>query len=76
MRQWVDRTGGRYLIATSLITQNEGMTQRNLERARGQQAQFDDYVRETAAGGRLAAEIEGAKRLLDSGAISRAEAST
>ena len=34
-----------------LITQNVGMTERNLERARAQKAQFDDYVRETAGGG-------------------------
>jgi hypothetical protein len=56
-----------------LITQNEGMTQRNVERGRGQQAQFDEYVRETAGGGGAAAEIEKAKSLLDSGAITQAE---
>jgi hypothetical protein len=44
-----------------------------IERARGQQAQFDDYVRETAGSGGAAAEIERAKSLLDSGAISQAE---
>jgi hypothetical protein len=56
-----------------LITQNEGMTKRNLERARAQQAQFDTYVRETAGSGGAAAEIEKAKQLLDSGAITAAE---
>ena len=56
-----------------LITQNEGMTKRNLERARGQQAQFDEYVREAAGSGGSAAEIEKAKQLLDSGAITQAE---
>jgi Short C-terminal domain/Phospholipase_D-nuclease N-terminal len=56
-----------------LLTQNDSMTQRNIERARGQQAQFDDYVRETAGSGGAAAEIERAKSLLDSGAISQAE---
>ena len=55
-----------------LITQNDGMTQRNLDRARSQQAQFDQYVRETAGGG-TAAEIDQAKKLLDSGAISQEE---
>ena len=55
-----------------LITQNDGMTQRNLDRARSQQAQFDQYVRETAGGG-AAAEIDQAKKLLDSGAISQEE---
>ena len=56
-----------------LITQNVGMTERNLERARAQQDQFDHYVRETAGGGGTAAEIEKAKQLLDSGAITQAE---
>ena len=58
-----------------LITQNVGMTERNLERARAHRAQFDDYVRETAGtgGGGAAAEIERAKSLLDSGAITQNE---
>jgi Short C-terminal domain/Phospholipase_D-nuclease N-terminal len=57
-----------------IITQNDGMTQRNLERAQAQRAQFDDYVRETAgASGGAAAEIDAAKRLLDQGAITQAE---
>ena len=56
-----------------LITQNDGMTERNINQAKQQRAQFDDYVRETAGSGNAAAEIETAKRLLDSGAISQAE---
>jgi len=56
-----------------VITQNEGMTQRTLDRAQAQRAQFDDYVRETSSGGGSAAEIEKAKGLLDSGAITQAE---
>ena len=59
-----------------LITQNNGMTERNHERARAQKAQFDDYVRETAGGsggGGAASEIERAKTLLDSGAITQSE---
>jgi hypothetical protein len=56
-----------------LITQNEGITQRNIDRAQSQKAQFDDYVRTTAGGGGPAAEIERAKGLLDSGAITQAE---
>ena len=55
-----------------LITQNVGMTERQLERTRAQREQFDAYVRETAGGG-AAAEIEKAKSLLDSGAITQAE---
>ena len=57
-----------------LISQGSGMTQRRVEGARAQQAQFDDYVRQTAStGGGAAAEIEKAKALLDSGAITQAE---
>ncbi len=58
-----------------IIVENDGMTQRNLDRAKAQQAQFDSYVRETAggAGGGAAAEIANAKQLLDQGAITQAE---
>jgi Short C-terminal domain len=56
-----------------VIAQHDGMTQRNVERGRAQRAQFDDYVRETAGSGGAAAEIEKAKHLLDSGAITPAE---
>jgi hypothetical protein len=57
-----------------LITQNDGMAERDLERVRAQQAQFDDYVRTTAgSGGGATAEIEKAKQLLDTGAITQAE---
>ncbi len=56
-----------------LLTQNDGMTERNLERASAQQAQMDQYVRTTAGSGGAAAEIEKAKALLDSGAITQAE---
>ena len=55
-----------------LISQGEGMTQRNVERAQAQRAQLDDYVRETAGGG-AAGEISEAKKLLDAGAITQAE---
>ena len=56
-----------------LITQNEGMTKRGLERANAQQAQMDNYVRQTAGGGGASGEIEKGKQLLDSGAITQAE---
>jgi len=56
-----------------LITQGDEMAKRNRSQARAQQAQFDDYVRETAGSGGAAAEIEKAKQLLDSGAITQAE---
>jgi hypothetical protein len=54
-----------------IIVENDGMTQRNLDRAKAQQAQFDTYVRETAGGS--AAEIADAKKLLDEGTITQAE---
>jgi hypothetical protein len=56
-----------------LITQNVGMTERNLERSRAQRDQFDQYVRQTASGGGATAEIDKAKQLLDSGALTQAE---
>jgi hypothetical protein len=58
-----------------LISQHDGMTQRNIERAKAQQERFDTYVRETAEGssGGAAGEIERAKALLDSGAINQEE---
>ena len=57
-----------------IITQNDGMTQRNIDRAQAQRSQFDQYVRETAgASGGAAAEIDTAKQLLDQGAITQAE---
>jgi ABC-type multidrug transport system fused ATPase/permease subunit len=55
-----------------IIAENDGMTQRNIERAQAQRAQLDDYVRETASGG-AAAEIANAKTLLDQGTITQAE---
>ena len=55
-----------------VITQNDGMTQREIGRVRARQAQFDDQVR-AAGGGGAAAEIEKAKQLLDAGALTQAE---
>jgi len=54
-----------------LLTQNEGMTQRAMERAQAQQGEMDSYVRSVSGG--AAGEIERAKGLLDSGAITQAE---
>ena len=55
-----------------LIVNHDGMAERNINQARAQQAQMDDYIRSTAGGG-AAGEIEKAKGLLDSGAITQAE---
>ena len=56
-----------------LISQNDGIRERNIQRANAQQAQMDTYVRQTAGSGGAAGEIEKAKGLLDSGAITQAE---
>jgi hypothetical protein len=57
-----------------LIAEGKNMADRRAEEVRGQQAQFDDYVKTVAAdGGGAAAEIEKAKQLLDSGAITQTE---
>ena len=56
-----------------MLANHEGMAERNVRQAQAQQAQFDQYVRETAGSGGAAAEIEKAKALLDSGAITQAE---
>jgi hypothetical protein len=59
-----------------LISQGREMTERSLERAGAQRAQFDDYVRDTARNGGSATEITQAKQLLDSGAITSEEFQT
>ena len=57
-----------------LIAEGKNMADRRAEEVRGQQAQFDDYVKTVAGdGGGAAAEIAKAKQLLDSGAITQAE---
>jgi hypothetical protein len=57
-----------------LIANHDGMTERNIAQAQKQQDQMDAYVKSVAGGGGgAAAEIEKAKGLLDSGAITQAE---
>jgi Short C-terminal domain/Phospholipase_D-nuclease N-terminal len=56
-----------------LISQHQGMADRNLQQAQAAQTQFDDYVKNVAATEGPAGEIAKAKALLDSGAISQAE---
>ena len=60
-------------VLVYLIANHDGIAERNLERARAQRVQMDDYVRSVADSGGAAAEIERAKQLLDSGAITQAE---
>jgi hypothetical protein len=56
-----------------LITNSKGMAERREKDASEAQAQFDGYVRDVAGSGGAAAEIEQAKKLLDSGAINQDE---
>ena len=56
-----------------LLVNHDGMADRNIAQAQAQRSQMDQYVRETAGSGGAAAEIEKAKGLLDSGAISQQE---
>jgi hypothetical protein len=58
-------------VLVYLIAQHDGMAQRSADAANVQKTQFDDYVRNVggSGGGGAAAEIDKAKQLLDSGAI-------
>ena len=60
-------------VLAYLGTQGKQMAERNAKRVQAAQAQADDYVRQTAGSGGPATEIEKAKQLLDSGAITQAE---
>ena len=54
-----------------LIANHDGMADRNVQQAQRQQEATDAYIKSVAGG--TAAEIEKAKGLLDSGAITQAE---
>ena len=56
-----------------LITNADDMARRQAQEVQAAQSQMDDYVKSVAAQGGSAAEIERAKQLLDSGAITQAE---
>jgi len=60
-------------VLVYLILNHSGMADRSAREASAAQAQFDDYVRQAAGSGGAASEIEKAKRLLDSGAITQQE---
>jgi hypothetical protein len=56
-----------------LIAQGAHMAERRNQRTQAARTEFDDYVKTVAAPGGAAAEIDKAKQLLDSGAITQAE---
>jgi hypothetical protein len=62
---------------TYIISQGKGMTERRVKEVQYQQAALDSHIRSVAGSGgngdTAGAEIERAKRLLDSGAIDQAE---
>jgi hypothetical protein len=60
-------------VLVYLIVNHEGMAERRYREAATAQAQFDEYVRTTAGSAGAASEIEKAKQLLDTGAITPEE---
>ena len=60
-------------VLVYVLVNGHGMTERNVKQAQAHQAQFDAAVQSAAGKGSTAGEIEKAKALLDSGAITQAE---
>jgi hypothetical protein len=56
-----------------LIANHDGMAERNEKQSQAVHAQFDQAVRQAAATGGPASEIDTAKKLLDAGTISQEE---
>ena len=56
-----------------LIVENNGMAERNMQQLQARQQANDAYIQSVAGSGGSAAEIEKAKELLDSGAITQSE---
>jgi len=56
-----------------LIAEHDGMTERQTQQLQAQQDVADQYIRSVSGSGGPAGEIETAKSLLDSGAITQAE---
>ena len=56
-----------------LITNSDGMAERKAKESQAARAEMDDYIKTVATPGGAAAEIEKAKQLLDSGALTQAE---
>jgi hypothetical protein len=60
-------------VLVYLIANSDKMAERRAGQAQAARTEFDDYVKTVAAPGGAATEIEKAKQLLDSGAITQAE---
>jgi hypothetical protein len=60
-------------VLVYLIANHDGMADRNIAQIQKQQQATDAYIQSVAGSGGAAAEIEKAKGLLDSGAITQAE---
>jgi len=60
-------------VLVYLIANHDGMADRNIAQMQKQQQATDQYIQSVAGSGGAAAEIEKAKGLLDSGAITQAE---
>ena len=60
-------------VLVYLIAQGKEMGERRVADVKAAQAEFDDYVQSVAGSGGAAGEIDKAKGLLDSGAITQAE---
>jgi putative oligomerization/nucleic acid binding protein/phospholipase D-like protein len=56
-----------------LISQGKSMAERNVKGMQAQQAQLDAHIKSVASSGGAADEIDKAKKLLDSGAITQTE---
>jgi hypothetical protein len=60
-------------VLAYLIVNGQDMAERSNRHTQAKRARFDEYVQTTASNGGPAGEIEKAKALLDSGAITQAE---
>ncbi len=60
-------------VLVYLIANHDGMADRNIAQMQKQQQATDAYIQSVAGSGGAAAEIEKAKGLLDSGAITQSE---
>jgi hypothetical protein len=63
-------------VLVYLIANHDGMADRNIAQMQKQQQATDQYIQSVAGSGGAAVEIEKAKGLLDSGAITQAEFDT